>query len=102
MAEQVLSEQDIQAGLASLHADWTGATDQLSRSIEFADFLTAVAFVNQLAPRCEELDHHPDLSLRWRWVDVALSTHSAGGVTQKDLDLAGIVDEVASTFPLAS
>jgi 4a-hydroxytetrahydrobiopterin dehydratase len=102
MAAQVLSEQDVQAGLAPLHADWTGGTDQLSRSIEFADFLTAVAFVNELAPRCEELDHHPDLALRWRWVDVVLSTHSAGGVTQKDLELAGIVDEVAAGFPLAS
>ena len=102
MAEGLLSEQDVQAGLAPLHADWTGGTEQLARSIEFADFLTAVAFVNQLAPRCEELDHHPDLALRWRWVDIVLSTHSAGGVTQKDLDLAGIVDEVASGFPLAS
>jgi 4a-hydroxytetrahydrobiopterin dehydratase len=102
MAAQVLSEQDVEAGLAPLHADWTGGANQLSRSIEFADFLTAVAFVNELAPRCEELDHHPDLALRWRWVDVVLSTHSAGGVTQKDLELAGIVDEVAAGFPLAS
>jgi 4a-hydroxytetrahydrobiopterin dehydratase len=102
MAAQLLSEQDVEAGLAPLHADWSGTTEQLSRSIEFADFLTAVAFVNQLAPRCEELDHHPDLALRWRWVDVVLSTHSAGGVTQKDLDLAGIVDEVASGLPLAA
>jgi 4a-hydroxytetrahydrobiopterin dehydratase len=102
MAEQVLTEQDVTAGLASLHADWSGGTDQLRRSIEFADFLSAVAFVNELAPRCEEIDHHPDLALRWRWVDVVLSTHSAGGVTQKDLELAGIVDEVASRLPLAS
>jgi 4a-hydroxytetrahydrobiopterin dehydratase len=102
MAAQVLTEQDVQAGLASLHAGWTGGTDRISRSIEFADFLTAVAFVNELAPRCEELDHHPDLALRWRWVDVVLATHSAGGVTQKDLELAGIVDEVAAGFPLAS
>lgn len=102
MADQLLSEHDITTRLGALHADWSGGTVQLSRSIEFADFLTAVAFVNELAPRCEELDHHPDLALRWRWVDIVLSTHSAGGVTQKDLDLAGIVDEVASGFPLAS
>ena len=57
--------------------------------------------MNRLAPRCEELDHHPDLSIRWRWVDVVLSTHSAGGVTDKDLTLAGIVDEVAAGLPLA-
>lgn len=101
MAAQVLGEQEIAAGLSSLNPGWHGDAKQLSRSIEFADFLTAVAFVNELAPRCEELDHHPDLALRWRWVDVVLSTHSAGGVTQKDLELAGIVDEVAAGFPLA-
>ncbi len=73
----------------------------MHRSIEFATFLTATDFVSQLAPRCEELDHHPDLGLRWRWVEIGLATHSAGGVTAKDVELAGIVDEVAARFPLA-
>jgi 4a-hydroxytetrahydrobiopterin dehydratase len=102
MGAELLNENEIATGLSALNPGWHGGTEQLSRSIEFADFLTAVAFVNELAPRCEELDHHPDLALRWRWVDVVLSTHSAGGVTQKDLQLAGIVDEVAAGFPLAS
>lgn len=102
MAEHQLCESEISAGLASLNPGWSGSAHQLSRSIEFADFLTAVAFVNELGPRCEELDHHPDLALRWRWVDVVLSTHNAGGVTRKDLQLAEIVDEVAAGFPLAS
>jgi 4a-hydroxytetrahydrobiopterin dehydratase len=102
MAPELLSEQDVATGLAALNPGWSGGTDHIQRSIEFADFLTAVAFVNELAPRCEELDHHPDLALRWRWVDVQLSTHSAGGVTRKDLELAGIVDEVAAGFPLAT
>ena len=101
MATQVLDADAVRAGLAGLHPDWSGDTDRLTRSIEFADFSTAVEFVNRIAPRCEELDHHPDLAIRWRWVDVALSTHSAGGVTDKDLTLAGIVDEVAATLPLA-
>jgi 4a-hydroxytetrahydrobiopterin dehydratase len=99
--DELLTASQIENGLASLHPDWTGGPDRLARSIEFRDFLTAVAFVNELAPRCEELDHHPDLALRWRWVDVALSTHSAGGVTRRDLQLAGVVDEVASGRPLA-
>ena len=60
-----------------------------------------VPVINRLAPRCEELDHHPDLALRWRWVEIELSTHSAGGVTDLDLTLAGIVDEVAAELPLA-
>lgn len=102
MARELLSQDVIDSGLAALHADWTGTTKQLARSIEFADFPTAVEFINQLAPQCEELDHHPDLALRWRWVDVVLSTHSAGGVTELDLKLAGIVDEVAAALPHAA
>lgn len=101
MSDSVLDQAAVDAGLAGVHADWSGSTDKLSRSIEFADFPTAVEFVNRLAPRCEELDHHPDLAIRWRWVDVVLSTHSAGGVTDKDLVLAGVVDEVAAGLPLA-
>jgi 4a-hydroxytetrahydrobiopterin dehydratase len=101
VATQVLDQQAVESGLSALHADWSGNTESLKRSIEFADFPTAVEFVNRIAPRCEELDHHPDLAIRWRWVDVELSTHSAGGVTDKDLTLAGIVDEVAAGLPLA-
>jgi 4a-hydroxytetrahydrobiopterin dehydratase len=101
VADQVLDQQAVDAGVRELHPDWSGSTEKLSRSIEFADFATAVEFVNRLAPRCEELDHHPDLAIRWRWVDVVLATHSAGGVTEKDLALAGIVDEVAAGLPLA-
>ena len=101
MPTQLLDQDAVDAGLAALHADWSGTTEALSRSIEFANFATAVEFVNRLAPRCEELDHHPDLSIRWRWVDVVLATHSAGGVTELDLTLARVVDEVAAGLPLA-
>ena len=97
----VLDQSQIEENLAARHPDWQGSPEKLARSIEFANFLTAVEFINRLAPRCEELDHHPDLALRWRWVDVELSTHSAGGVTDLDVTLAGIVDEVASGLPLA-
>jgi 4a-hydroxytetrahydrobiopterin dehydratase len=102
MAAERLAEDEISRRLAGLHGGWQGSTDALTRSIEFADFLTAVEFVNRLAPRCEELDHHPDLALRWRWVDVSLSTHSAGGVTALDVQLAQIIDELAAELPLAS
>jgi len=102
MAQGLLGQNDIDARLSSLHAGWTGTTEKLRRSIEFADFPTAVEFINRLAPQCEALDHHPDLALRWRWVDVELSTHSAGGVTELDATLAGLVDEVAAGLPQAS
>ena len=102
MATHLLDQAEIDAKLADRHPDWSGTTEKLSRAIEFADFPTAVEFINQIAPRCEELDHHPDLALRWRWVDIELSTHSAGGVTDLDLTLAEIVDEVAVQLPQAS
>jgi 4a-hydroxytetrahydrobiopterin dehydratase len=98
----LLTQAQIDDQLASRHPDWAGGPAKLSRSIEFADFPTAVEFINRIAPRCEELDHHPDLALRWRWVDVELSTHSEGGVTGLDVTLAGIVDEVAAVLPLAT
>lgn len=101
MSEQLLDQAAIDSALSQRHPDWTGSPDKLSRSIEFATFLTAAEFVNQLAPRCEELDHHPDLRLKWRWVEIELSTHSAGGVTAKDIELAEIVDHVEAQLPLA-
>ncbi|HZE50765.1 MAG TPA: 4a-hydroxytetrahydrobiopterin dehydratase [Jatrophihabitantaceae bacterium] len=101
MSRELLTQDVIDQRLTTLHAGWSGTTKELRRSIEFADFPTAVEFVNRLAPSCEELDHHPDLALRWRWVDVVLATHSAGGVTDLDLTLAERVDEVAAELPLA-
>jgi 4a-hydroxytetrahydrobiopterin dehydratase len=96
-----LDQSEIDAKLASLHDDWTGSPEKLHRKIAFADFPTAVEFVVRIAPRCEELDHHPDLRLVWRNVDIELSTHSEGGVTGLDATLAGIVDEVAAGLPQA-
>jgi 4a-hydroxytetrahydrobiopterin dehydratase len=101
MPDDLLAQNDIDAHLADVNTGWTGSTNALKRSIEFADFPTAVEFISRLAPRCEELDHHPDLDLRWRRVDVSLATHSAGGVTAKDFTLAGVIDEVAGGLPLA-
>jgi 4a-hydroxytetrahydrobiopterin dehydratase len=102
MAHELLSQADVDERIRSLSPDWTATTQKLSRSIEFADFGTAVEFVNRLAPRCEELDHHPDLALKWRWVEIELATHSAGGVTDLDFQLAEYADEIAAALPQAS
>jgi 4a-hydroxytetrahydrobiopterin dehydratase len=98
----VLSQSEIDQALRSLHEGWAGTPANLSRSIEFADFPTAVEFINRIAPHCEQLDHHPDLGLHWRRVDVEVSTHSEGGVTALDVTLARTVDEVASALPMAA
>jgi 4a-hydroxytetrahydrobiopterin dehydratase len=99
VARELAGAEQIQAALAELDSAWSGSTAGLRRSIEFADFPTAVEFIVALARFAEDLDHHPDLDLRWRRVDVALSTHSAGGVTDLDLQLARIVDQVAQGLP---
>ncbi|MDQ2797149.1 MAG: 4a-hydroxytetrahydrobiopterin dehydratase [Actinomycetota bacterium] len=101
MAAHLLDQAEIDEQLGALHDGWSGAPERLSRSIEFADFPTAVEFITRLAPRCEKLDHHPDLDLRWRRVDISLATHSEGGVTDKDVTLAGVIDEIAKTMPQA-
>lgn len=97
----LLDQAAIDEALTARDAGWSGTTDGLTRSIEFADFLTAVDFIGRLAPRAEELDHHPDLDLRWRRVDIALATHSEGGVTAKDVELAAVIDELAAGLPQA-
>jgi 4a-hydroxytetrahydrobiopterin dehydratase len=99
---RLLDDTEIRNRIAVLHPGWSGDHERLTRSIEFADFPTAVEFVNRLAPRCEEINHHPDLALRWRWVEIELSTHSAGGVTELDVQLAAVVDDVAAELPLAN
>lgn len=101
MTAQVLTADEVATALAGLSGGWSGSPEKLQRSIDFAGFLTAVEFIDRLAPRCEELNHHPDLGLHWRRVDVELSTHSAGGVTEFDLQLARIIDDIAAELPLA-
>jgi 4a-hydroxytetrahydrobiopterin dehydratase len=99
VSPQVLNQQQIDTALTELHPGWSGTTSALRRSIEFSDFDAATEFVNRMGPISDEMDHHADLALRWRWVDVELSTHSAGGVTDLDIALAERIDEVASSLP---
>ncbi len=94
----LIGAEAVAAGLASLEPGWSGTSERLRRELEFADFLTAVRFIDLIAPRCEELDHHPDLTLSWRRVGITLTTHSAGGVTELDLRLAAEIDRVAATL----
>lgn len=67
---------------------WAGSTEGISRSYSFPDFPTAITGVDRVAVEAEEMNHHPDIDIRWRTVTFTLSTHSAGGVTQLDIELA--------------
>jgi 4a-hydroxytetrahydrobiopterin dehydratase len=94
MDRNLLSAERLEAGLAELADGWTASPECLRRTVEFPSFLAAVGFIGELAPVAEGLDHHPDLRLSWRTVDLTLSTHSAGGVTESDLTLARELDPI--------
>jgi len=67
---------------------WSREGDEIVKTFELPTFPDAITFVNRVAERAEAADHHPDLDIRYRKVRVALSTHDAGGLTDKDFDLA--------------
>jgi 4a-hydroxytetrahydrobiopterin dehydratase len=79
----------------SIPSGWTETGDGLEREFTFDSFADAVAFVNRLAELAEAENHHPDIELSFKRVRVRWSTHSAGGVTDRDRELAGRSDELA-------
>jgi 4a-hydroxytetrahydrobiopterin dehydratase len=68
---------------------WSLTEGALVRDFQFPDFLQAMAFVNRVAVAAEQAGHHPDIDIRYNKVRLALVTHSAGGITDKDVALAG-------------
>ncbi|MCZ4520755.1 4a-hydroxytetrahydrobiopterin dehydratase [Rhodococcus ruber] len=88
---ELLTDRDIDD--AQL-ADWTVQEKSLTRTVELASFPAAIEVVNRVADAAEEADHHPDIDIRWRTLTFTLSTHSAGGLTQKDVDLARRIDSL--------
>ena len=73
---------------------WELKGDKIERVVGFDGFLQAIDFVNRLAAVAEEQNHHPDIDIRWNKVRLVLSTHSAGGLTDKDFTLARKIDEL--------
>jgi len=89
-----LSDDDIRSGLADL-AGWARSDDEIQKTYELASFPDAIAFVTRVGFLAEKANHHPDLDIRWRKVRVVLSTHDEGGITGRDLALAGEIESVA-------
>jgi 4a-hydroxytetrahydrobiopterin dehydratase len=89
-----LTEHEIQAALAALPG-WAGKGGALSRRFTFSTFPAAIAFVDRVAAVAEEVGHHPDIGISYTVVTLRLSTHDAGGVTAKDVDLAHRLDALA-------
>ena len=98
-ASDLLDPTSVAAALADLAPDWSGDVEAMIRTIRFADPPTAVTFISDLYALCEERDHHADLALSYDTVVVTLRSHSAGGVTRKDVELAHDVDRIAAGLP---
>jgi 4a-hydroxytetrahydrobiopterin dehydratase len=88
-----LSPDEISAALYGLPL-WSGDGDGLRRTVELAGFRDAVAAIVAIADVAEEMDHHPDVDLRWRTLHLTLVSHSAGGVTDLDVQLARRIDQL--------
>ena len=73
---------------------WTREGDAIRKQFTFADFLQAIAFVNRLAPEAEKADHHPDILINYKRVTLTYSTHSEGGLTEKDFVGAATADRL--------
>jgi 4a-hydroxytetrahydrobiopterin dehydratase len=90
----LLSDQDIRARLAS--SGWRREGQAIAREWKLADFAQAIVFVNRVAEAAEAANHHPDIFLHgWNKVRLELSTHSEGGLTQADFDMAATLDALA-------
>jgi 4a-hydroxytetrahydrobiopterin dehydratase len=90
----LLSDEDIAAGLAS--SDWQRVGETITREWKLEDFAQAIEFVNRVAAVAETAGHHPDIHVHgWNKVRLELSTHSQGGLTRADLELAARIDDLA-------
>jgi len=90
----VLTDSEIQAALGSL-SGWQRNGLAIQRVFRFADFKEAMKFVNKIADAAEQANHHPDIDIRYNTVTMALVSHDSGGVTQRDVRMAGIINGIA-------
>lgn len=90
----VLGPDAADAALAERELAWVREGEFLVKVVSRRDFKGALAFVNAVGELAEAAGHHPDIEIRWDTVTLCLSTHSAGGLTAKDLDLAAAIDRL--------
>lgn len=89
----VLTDEQVDAALPDLNG-WEHTDGALRRSIKFSAFLDGIDAVKRVGEYAEAKDHHPDIDIRWRTVTFALVTHSEGGITAKDVEMAGDINRI--------
>ncbi len=88
-----LSDSEVRTALGSLPG-WRQNGKQIERAFQFPDFKAAMRFVNQIAEAAEAANHHPDITINYNKVTLALISHDSGGVTPRDIKMAGTINEV--------
>lgn len=91
----MLDDITIQRELSARLPGWSRRGQILTKTFTFRAFLDGIAFINRVAAEAERMNHHPDIDIRYTRVTVALTTHDAGGITQKDVDLAVTMESLA-------
>ncbi len=89
----LLSEMQRQEFVAS-YPSWTLDGETITRTVRYPDFVEAMGFVTRVALIAEKTNHHPDIDIRWNKVTLNLTTHSEGGLTFRDVDMAAAIDRV--------
>jgi 4a-hydroxytetrahydrobiopterin dehydratase len=89
----LLDEGQIKDALAGVPG-WAWRGDEIAKVFEFEDFVGSVGFVDAVVGPAERMGHHPDLSISWNKVEVTISTHSEGGLTAADFELASEIDKL--------
>ncbi|MEV4412877.1 4a-hydroxytetrahydrobiopterin dehydratase [Catellatospora sp. NPDC049609] len=92
---EVLNPGELERGLTAL-AGWTGDVHGISRTVKLPSFPAALAVVAQVGEAAESMDHHPDIDIRYRHLTFTCCTHAAGGLTELDLRLARLIDDIVT------
>lgn len=90
-----LSQDQIDAAINAL-PNWSQVGEALQRTFDFDTFITAMKFVDKVAVAAEQVQHHPDILIRYKKVTLTFATHDANGITQKDFDAAANADQIAA------
>jgi len=93
MERRLLNGDELAAATNELNG-WAAHGTLLKKSVKFANFAEALAYVNRLSELAEAADHHPDITFGWGYADIALTTHDRGGITDVDISLARQIDEL--------
>jgi 4a-hydroxytetrahydrobiopterin dehydratase len=99
MAE-TMNDKQVADALRGLDG-WGGDSSGLRRTVELSDFHEAIRVVDRIAEEAEQMNHHPDIDIRWRKLILACATHSAGGVTDADVDMARRINAILAQATLA-